>query len=253
MMLGAGAAAAGPRVASLDQCADQYVLALADRSDIAFLSPRALAADSWLKARAVGLPIHRPSVEAVVAARPDVVVRQWGGGPGLSAALARNGVRSVRVEEARDFNAVARDVRTIAAALGHPDRGERLIADMRTKLAGARGRWKGADAVYLTDGAFTAGTGTLVDAVLRAAGLTNRSRAKGYGPAPLERLMLAPPAVVVFGRFDTPGHGRWSPVKGPVLEHALMTSRRVELPGALLGCPAWFVAEAAARLAAAAP
>ena len=246
-------AVAGPRVASLDQCSDQYVLALADRSDIAFLSPRALAADSWLKASAVGLPTRRPSVEAVVSAQPDVVVRQWGGGPRLDAALARSGIRTASIKDASTFDQVARDVRAIAAALGHPDRGERLIAGMQVKLDRARGGWKGAGGIYLTDGAFTAGAGTLMDSVLRAAGLTNLSRSPGYAPAPLERLMLDPPKVVVFGRFDSPGHGRWSPVNGPILHRALAGSGTVELPGALLGCPAWFAAEAVERLAAAAP
>lgn len=246
-------ALAGVRVGSLDQCSDQYVLALADRADIAFVSPRARAADSWLKDRAIGVPVRRPSVEGVLAARPAVVVRQWGGGPRLDVAVARGGVTTMRVEEAHSFDGIARNVRAIAAALGHPDRGEQLLREMEAKLARARGAWRGAGGLYLTDGAFTAGRGTLIDIILRAAGLRNLAPRPGYQPAPLERLMLDRPGVVVFGRFDAPGHGRWSPVNGPALSRAFKESRTVELPGALLGCPAWFAAEAAERLAAAAP
>ena len=250
---GAAPGGASPRVASLDQCSDQYVLALAEPSDVAFLSPRARAADSWLKDRARGLALRRPSIEAVAAARPAVVVRQWAGGPRLEAAMTRLGVRTVTVEDTASFDGIARNVRTVAAALGRRDRGERLVDAMNGKLMRARGAWRGAGAVYLTDGAFTAGPGTLVNTIMTSAGLTNLARAPGYAPAPLERLMLSPPKVVVFGRFDAPGHGRWSPVKGPVVHKALAGSRTVELPGSLLACPAWFAADAVEQLAAAAP
>ncbi len=241
---------AGPRVVSLDQCSDQYVLALADRADIVGLSPRVRAADSYLRQQARGLPVHRPSLEAVIAARPQIVVRQWEGGPRLEAALGRLHVPLATVGHASDFDAVRRNVGTIARALGHPERGEALIARMDGQLATAHGAWAGRAALYLTDGAFTAGKGTLVDAILRAAGLTNLAR-PGYSAAPLERVMLNPPAVLVLGRFDTAGHGRWSPVKSPRLARAFGGVKQVELPGALLGCPAWFAGEAVAQLAAA--
>ena len=48
-------AAAGPRVYSLDQCADQYVMALAPRGDIVGLSYRADDADSYLRDQARGI------------------------------------------------------------------------------------------------------------------------------------------------------------------------------------------------------
>ena len=47
-----GGAQARPRIVSLDQCADQYVLALAPRDEIVGLSKRALNADSYLRAEA---------------------------------------------------------------------------------------------------------------------------------------------------------------------------------------------------------
>ena len=96
------AAVAGPavaqRVMSLDSCADQYVLALAARETIVGVSPRADAPDSFLRAKAVGLPQRRTTLEAVLGARPDVAVRQWGGDARLTAALDRRGVRTVSLQ-----------------------------------------------------------------------------------------------------------------------------------------------------------
>lgn len=252
MMIAVLALASALRIVSLDQCADQYALALADRSEIAALSPRAVAADSWLRKQAQGLPRARPSTEAVIARRPTLVLRQWGGGPRLEGALKRAGVPVADIDEAHNFDGVRRDIRTIARAVGHPERGEALIGRMDTQLAGARGAWAGRGALYLTDGAYTAGPGTLVDAILRATGLTNRARHPGFAPAPLERVMLDPPAVLVFGRFDAPGHGRWAPVRGSLLSKAAARAAMVKLPGALLACPAWFAGDAVERLAQAA-
>ena len=73
----AGAAQAAPRVLSLDQCADQYVLALSPRVSIVGLSTRANDPDSRLRELARGLPLRRTTLESALAARPDLVVRYW--------------------------------------------------------------------------------------------------------------------------------------------------------------------------------
>ena len=63
---------ASPRVLSLDQCADQYVLALSPRSAIVGLSTRADDPDSRLRALAAGLPLRRTTLESALASRPHV-------------------------------------------------------------------------------------------------------------------------------------------------------------------------------------
>ena len=68
------------RVMALDQCADQYVLALAPDAELA-LSPRADDPDAWLRREAAGHRRLRPTLEAAVGFKPDVVVRYWGGEP----------------------------------------------------------------------------------------------------------------------------------------------------------------------------
>ena len=55
VLASASAAAAPVRVMSVDQCADQYVLALAPRAEIVGVSKRALNADSNQRALAEGL------------------------------------------------------------------------------------------------------------------------------------------------------------------------------------------------------
>ncbi len=248
----AGAAHAGPRVFSLDQCADQYVLALTPRSDVAGLTFRADDADSYLRAKAAGLPLRRSSTESVLASRAAVVVRYWGGDELMTRRLQERGVQVVKIDDAVDFTGVRANVRHVAAALGRPAQGEALVAGMDRELAAARGAWSGQKALYLTPGGFTAGPDTLVGTMISAAGLTDAA-GPGFAPVPLERLVIDPPQALVLGFFDPVSLGtqRWSIGRRAALRHLTATRTLASLPAAILGCPAWFAADAPRDLAAA--
>lgn len=249
------AAAAAPRVLSLDQCADQYVLALSPRESIVGLSTRADDADSRLRALAAGLPKRRVDLESALVTRPQVAVRYWGGEPRLIAALQARGVRVVTIAEARDFADVRANIRRVAAALDRRLAGEALVAGMDQRLARAGGAWKGASALYLTPSGVTAGPGTLVDAILRAAGMTNAERRPGYQQVSLEGLALSPPGTVVLGFFDTfqLAGDTWGMGRHRLLQTVARERAVASLPGPMLGCPDWSAAEAAELLAAKAP
>jgi iron complex transport system substrate-binding protein len=249
----AGAAEAAPRVLSLDGCADQFVMALAPRGSIVGVSHRADDPDSWLRERAAGLPVRRASFESVWAARPEVVVRYWGGEPRLLRSLERRGVRVVTIEEATDFSGVQANVERVAAALDQAPEGRRVAARMDADLAAARGAWGEREALYLTPGAFTAGSGTLIEAMLRAAGVRNAETGAGFRPAPLERVVLNPPAAVVRGFWDTARFARWSLGGHGALRRVLRRGQVADVPGAMLGCPGPMAAEGARMLAEAAP
>ena len=248
----AGPACAGPRVVSLDQCADQFVLALAPRSDITGLSMRADDPDSYLRGEAAGLPLRRPTLETVLGARPQLVIRYWGGDARLLARLRERGVAVLSLEDAADFDGVRRNIRAVAGALGRPAAGERLVAGMDARLAAGEGAWGGRGGLYLTSGGFTTGPGGLIDAILRAAGLRNLVHRPGYAPAPLEDLVLHPPSAFVLGFFDAPMARARGPGAHPALRRLMADRPAVSLPSSELGCPAWFAADAAGRLAAAA-
>lgn len=249
-MLPAGLAEARPlRILSLDQCADQYVLALAPDAVLA-LSPRADDPDAWLRTEAAGHRRLRPTLEAAVVFQPDIVVRYWGGEPRLLTALERRGVRVAAIDDATDFDGVRANILRVGDALAEPTRAKALIGRMDGKLAAAhRPAAPGRSALYLTAGGFTAGEGTLVDAVLRAAGYANLA-GPGFAPVSVERIALEPPFRFVLGFFeqlraDWRGSGRH-----PVVRRAAEGRTAASLPGAALTCPGWFAADAAAILAA---
>lgn len=253
-LLLAGASLAAPRVLSLDQCADQYVVALSPRPDIVGLSKRATHADSYLAAQAQGLPQRRATLESALAARPEVVVRYWGGDARLLADLRRRGLTVVEIDDAADFAGVRGNIRRVAASLGDGPAGERLISDMDARLAAAAGAGRGRGALYVTSGGDTMGAGTLIDAMMRAAGFTNLAPHPGFGVISLEQLVLRPPAAIILGFFDVELNAalRWSMGRQRALMQVAAPRTLVSLPGSILGCPAWFAADGAGALARAA-
>jgi iron complex transport system substrate-binding protein len=103
-------------------------------------------------------------------------------------------------------------------------------------------------ALYLTAGGFTAGKGTLVDAILGAAGFANAAAGPFFAPVSVERIALYPPARFVLGFFDQV-RGDWrGPGRHPVVRRAAKGKVSARLPAAALTCPAWFAADASAML-----
>ena len=147
------------------------------------------------------------------------------------------------------------NVRKVAAALGREPQGDALIAAMDAKLAWSRGAWGGARALYLTPGGVTAGQGTLVGAMMAAAGLVSASEVPGYAPVSLEELVLRPPTALVLGFFRDLASGRQHrTIDGSSYLRGLAQRRAVaSLPGSILGCPAWFAADGTLALARAGP
>jgi iron complex transport system substrate-binding protein len=250
--------AAPQRVVSLHLCTDQLVLGLADRDQIAALSR--FAADptrSRLAASATGVKRVVGTAEEAIALHADLVLSVAPAAAATVQSLRRLGYRVIELPLARDFATIRDQTRQIAAALGHPDRGERLIAGMDRRLAAARGDAHGKHpvAAIWQPGGFTSGPGSLEDAVLVAAGFDNLATKLGLGALgrlPLERLVLAAPDLIVnwMGDEAAPSLARDS-FDHPALRRAGRGAPVLTMPPALWTCGTWFTAEAVERLAAA--
>lgn len=243
------------RIVSLDYCADQFVLALADREQIAAVSRGALRDDSYFRARARGLPQTRGALEEVLALRPDLVVRNWGGPWDAPAVYARFSIPVLQVGDARDFAAARADLLDAAQAMGQSARGSALAADLDARLArlDALAPPPRTAVMYLSGGGAVAGSGVLLDAAIGAAGGRNVRSEPNWTVLPLERLVETPPALIALGFFDT-GRDRmnaWSPSRHPALRRALARARTVRLAPASVACEAWTAIDAAETIAAA--
>jgi iron complex transport system substrate-binding protein len=238
-------------IVSLDYCADQYVLGLADRERVLALSPDAGKDFSYLRDDAAGLPAVRPRAEDVLALQPGLVVRSYGGGPRAAAFFERAGVPVLQIDFAPDIDAVRDRIRQAAQALGVADRGEALIDEMDARLARARAGAPRADTLYLAPSGVAAGSGTFVDHLIAAAGLGNFSDEPGWRSIPLERLAYETPDVYAVPRFDRTNHNMvWTPFRHPVAVRRVQAGPTIPIDGATTSCGAWYLADAVEALAA---
>ena len=234
-----------PRVVSLDYCADQFVLGLADREQILAVSKDAEKPFSYLRERAAGIRKVRASAEDVIALKPDIVVRSWGGDARALDFYTSLGIRTIQIGYAVDFDAAAQITRDIGAEIGQADRAEALVQAMPAAAPAS-----GITAQYLTPSGVSAGSGTMVDAIIHAAGLVNAAEQPGWQTVSLEQLVMAPPriALTAFFGFDTDASDPWSASRHPVLKRILRQAEQVKMDESRLTCPAWFVADEAADL-----
>ncbi len=254
-MCATSAQAAPRRVVSLDYCADQFVLALADRAQIAAVSRGARREDSYFRARAAGLRQTRGTLEEVLALRSDLVVRNWGGPWDAEAVYARFGVPVLQVGDTPNFAAARADLIDAGRVLGHGERGEIAARDLDVRLARLRAQTarERPAVMYLSAGGAVAGRGVLMDAVIIAAGGRNLRTEANWSVLPLETMIETPPALIALGFFET---GRtaidaWSPSRHPALRRALANARTITLPAATISCEAWYAIGAAEAIAAA--
>jgi iron complex transport system substrate-binding protein len=167
----------------------------------------------------------------------------------MLAVLERRGARIVEIDDASEMSEVRANVRKVAAALDHDAAGIRIAAAMDARLAeAAHAPAPDRTALYLTSGGFTAGKGTLIDAIMRAAGFVNLAAMTGFGPVSVERIALQPPRRFLLGFFDQV-RADWRGVgRHPLIARAAKGRVAAALPASVLTCPAWFAADAAVML-----
>lgn len=192
------------RIVSLNLCADQLILALADRGQIAGLTQNAANPD--LSAAAVaarGLPILSASAEQILAINPDLVIGMPARRNMAIAVLKAQNYRAIDLKTAENYDDVVASIRTVARAVGHPDRGEALILRMNADLARitkAQGRKV---AAYYQRRGFLTGSGTLIDDLMTRVGLINLA-AKLQRPVlsqlSLEEMTAAAPDYLIVER-----------------------------------------------------
>jgi iron complex transport system substrate-binding protein len=198
-----------------------------------------------------------PSVEAVIAAEPDVViVVPSPGNREAVRAIERAGVR-VLVGRDRTLADLWSTIRDIAAALGVPERGERLVAEVRGGLDAVRARVAGLAArrVLMVVGhspLVTVGRGTLQDELLGLAGGVNVMADVGtvWPTVALEMVVARAPEVIVDAAMGTevPSKGLFTDL---TTVPAVRDGRVVAVPADAVLRAGPRVPEAAATLAAA--
>jgi iron complex transport system substrate-binding protein len=210
---------------------------------VAALSP--LARDpslSFVAAEARSLPVVRPTAEAVLRLKPDLVLGAAYAAHAALALLEQEGIRVLRVKLAQDFAGIRAETLELGATLGERQRAQALLATMDAVLRSLPHSRRPLSAIAWEPHGFTAGSGSLMDAVLRAAGYVNAGAGRRIG---VEQLLRHPPDLLVVPRTpDFP-----SLATDALDDPALAAIPRRAISPALTICPGPFTALAARQIA----
>jgi iron complex transport system substrate-binding protein len=246
------------RIVSINMCTDELALRLADRAAVAsvsWLSQDPRNANMAQAARAV--PANDGSAEEALSFHPDIVLAGAFTPRSTIALLQQVGARVARFSVAESLDGVKAQIRAVAAAIGEPERGEALVGEIDRRLAGVaidRDR-PSLRAIILRPNGFTVGPGSLVDEILRRAGMTNLAATLdigSYQQISLERLALLDADVLIVDNegFSEPALATRA-LRHPIVEALARRMAIVSLPSRLWTCPGPGVVEAIERLVAA--
>ena len=203
MVLVAVPATAAPRLVSINPCVDAILMHVADTSQIAGISHYSQ------DARATSIPLALAkrftatsgTAEEVAALAPDIVIAGAHVAPSTITALRRLGVRLLQLGVPESIAESQAQIRLVAAAAGHPDRGAALVARIDAAVRTARPAGPvPIPALIWQGGGLVPGTGTLADELLRVSGFRNLSADYGlkrWDVLPLEYLVARPPKVLL--------------------------------------------------------
>jgi len=208
------------RVVSMNLCTDQMALLLAAPGQVVSVSKLARdPAMSNLAREAAVLPVNWGRAEEIFALEPDLVLAGTFTTRTTVEMLRRLGFRVETFAPESSFADMRAHITRMGALLGREARAAEVIATLDADLAAIEAaRPTEADrplAVAYYAGGRTSGSGTLVDEVMRTAGLRNLAVERGIagsGVLPLETLVTAAPDMVIGGIPDR---------RGPALAHQL--------------------------------
>jgi iron complex transport system substrate-binding protein len=244
-----------PKVASINLCADQHVLALADPEQI--LTVSWLAADpeeSLLAAKAQRHTLNYGTAEELLKFAPDVVLAGTYTSPFTRTMLRRLGYRVVELEPEASIADIERNVQLVAALLGQVERGEGLVAGLRehARAIEANRPARKLATVIVRPGGFTVGADSLAHELLTLAGLSNVAAERGldrWGSLSMEALLRSSPELIVLtGYRSTQPSLANAALEHPALARLGAAQRSVTVHTALWACGLPGSIEAAALL-----
>ncbi|MDQ8729715.1 ABC transporter substrate-binding protein [Bradyrhizobium sp. LHD-71] len=255
--MAASASAQQPRIASINVCTDQLLVALADPQQILGLSPYSRdATRSWSANAAAKFPKLSGEAEDVLVLKPDVVVAGRFTKRATRELLKQKGLRIVEFDAARSFDDVRSQIRRMGEIVGHPDRATAEIARLDAAVARIRTQVKGKPYTVLAVSrrGWVSGSDSLISAMLAEVGLSNAASAFGLklgGFARLETIVSLRPDLLLLSDDDDVAEDQGKAfLLHPALERLYPLEKRIVVSERLTVCGGPMLVEALDRLAA---
>ena len=243
-------AATLPRLVSMNVCADQLLLTLADPEQILGLSR--FARDGW-QSQAGDISRYQVlsgGAEDVLLIRPDIVVASAFDKRSTRELLKAKGLHLVELAVPKTLDEARQQIREAGDITGHPDRAAVEIARLDAALA--RARRAVSERHYrvlpLSRRGWVAGSDSFVGSLLGETGLRSAAGDLGFafgGFASLEAIVnLRPDFIVVSQAGDTAKDDGQAFLLHPALERFYPPEKRIVIPERMTECGGVLLADA---------
>ena len=239
-----------PRLVSMNVCADQLLLTLADPEQILGLSR--FARDGW-QSQAGDIsryPVLSGGAEDVLLINPDIVVASAFDKRATRELLKAKGLRLAELAVPRTLDEARQQIREAGDITGHPDRAAAEIERLDAALA--RARRAVSERHYrvlpLSRRGWVAGSDSFVGSLLSETGLRSAAGDIGFafgGFASLEAIVnLRPDFIVVSQAGDTARDDGQAFLLHPALERFYPPEKRIVIPERMTECGGVLLADA---------
>lgn len=246
---------AGGGIVSTNPCADAMLLQLVPARRIAAIShySRDPSATSIPLDVAARFPTTHGTAEEVVAMRPDLVIASSFTNGATREAYRRAGLRTLYLDSPTSIAASIEQVRMLANALAVPRAGEAMARKIERSVAAAHWPGEPVPALLWLGGDLASGGGTLLDEMMRRAGFHDAAvdyGLQGTGPLPAERVVAAPPRVMIAPDANDPGdRGRAAQLRARAIAASGRHVLQAQFDRRLMNCGGPVIADAMTRLA----
>jgi len=231
-----------PGVASINLCADQLVMLLADDNQILSLSNLShQEAGSYYFEKARAYPVNEGNAEQILTLQPDVVIAGQYSSPHTLALLREVGLQVHTLPIANSIEMMFENIESVSRWVGQEQRGQGMVAYLREKLS-----WRVPPegplplaAVFDPNG-FTSGASSLRGEMIELAGFRNAASEAGiesYGKLSLEALIKLDPDALIESPYSP---GTWSRAQAmnhhPALLSAGIDPQIIPIPSRMMVC-----------------
>lgn len=229
---------AAERIVSINQCADELLLNIVPlerlKSVTHFVKDPAVSFDADL---ASTLPGNSGRAEEVMGYAPDLVFAGDFSARSTLALLRSLNVRVVELAHPRSVGEVVDLIRQVGRETGFEQSAEALVRRLDSPPSSSVGAVTAA--VYQPNG-FTTGRDSLVDDILRVAGVRNVASERGlssYARYPMELLLIDQPDLLILDPQSQGGASlAHELLRHPALAAVYSTSARLEIPPQAWAC-----------------
>lgn len=253
LLLGAAPPATPRHIMSINLCTDLPLLMLVPKQRIASITYLAHeAADALMPGSDAGVAVNHALAEEILRQKPDLILASQWSTPVVRRLAKQVGAPIFEVETATDFADIRRLMRRLGTVVGEPARAEALVRGMDAELARLAATQPARRVrVVAWSGDTVPGRGTLVDAIITAAGAVNVAAKfddNRYSSFDLEELLQVQPDAILQGvaRYDAPSLRR-AVSRHPLIDR-LFRGRQIDYPEGAYTCGLPQSAHAAAEL-----